>query len=288
MESIKTSTLEFVPVLSGSSWLGSDKGGWVYASQRPRYEVRLPTFYILKRPLSRGQVAQLLGEEHQPEDPDEPMMGLTIDEIRALQNAILSLFESNQEISALELRLPSFPEWNHAFSQIELKPGIVEILSDAAATSHRGGMMDGRPRPVETNGPLQHHRLAVEMHPRKHESFATSNIPVDRPLPHTVFRFVLSPPRTEPARRVPKSADVFGNLRTEVIWTTLLGIIPSFLIPVIRGFGSYAVDGWANLLFGGLVAGFVTGAIWRPRRPSIPYEEGVQELDDSLAASVSQ
>lgn len=288
MESIKTSTLEFVPVLSGSSWLGSDKGGWVYASQRPRYEVRLPTFYILKRPLSRGQVAQLLGEEHQPEDPDEPMMGLTIDEIRALQNAILSSFESNREISALELRLPSFPEWNHAFSQIELKPGIVEILSDAAATSHRGGMMDGRPRPVETNGPLQHHRLAVEMHPRKHESFATSNIPVDRPLPNTVFRFVLSPPRTEPARRVPKSADVFGNLRTEVIWTTLLGIIPSFLIPVIRGFGSYAVDGWANLLFGGLVAGFVTGAIWRPRRPSIPYEEGVQELDDSLAASVSQ
>ena len=288
MESIKTSTLEFVPVLSGSSWLGSDKGGWVYASQRPRYEVRLPTFYILKRPLSRGQVAKLLGEEHQPEDPDEPMMGLTIDEIRALQNAILSSFESNQEISALELRLPSFPEWNHAFSQIELKPGIVEILSDAAATSHRGGMMDGRPRPVETNGPLQHHRLAVEMHPRKHESFATSNIPVDRPLPNTVFRFVLSPPRTEPARRVPKSADVFGNLRTEVIWTTLLGIIPSFLIPVFRGFGSYAVDGWANLLFGGLVAGFVTGAIWRPRRPSIPYEEGVQELDDSLAASVSQ
>ena len=288
MESIKTSTLEFVPVLSGSSWLGSDKGGWVYASQRPRYEVRLPTFYILKRPLSRGQVAQLLGEEHQPEDPDGPMMGLTIDEIRALQNAILSSFESNQEISALELRLPSFPEWNHAFSQIELKPGIVEILSDAAATSHRGGMMDGRPRPVETNGPLQHHRLAVEMHPRKHESFATSNIPVDRPLPNTVFRFVLSPPRTEPARRVPKSADVFGNLRTEVIWTTLLGIIPSFLIPVFRGFGSYAVDGWANLLFGGLVAGFVTGAIWRPRRPSIPYEEGVQDLDDSLAASVSQ
>ena len=88
-------------------------------------------------------------------------------------------------------------------------------------------------------------------------------------------------------RRVPKSADVLGNLRTEVIWTTLLGIVPSFLIPVFRGFGSYAIDGWANLLFGGLVAGFVTGAIWRPRRPSIPYEEGVQELDESLA-NVSQ
>ena len=85
----------------------------------------------------------------------------------------------------------------------------------------------------------------------------------------------------------PKSADVLGNFRTEIVWTTLLGIVPSFLIPVIRGFGSYAIDGWANLLFGGLVAGFVTGAIWRPRRPSISYEAGDQE-DDCLAASVSQ
>ena len=147
--------------------------------------------------------------------------------------------------------------------------------------------MDGRPRPIETNGPLQHHRLAVEMHPRKPESFATSNIPVDRSLPNTVIRFVLSPTRTEPVRRVPTTADVVGNLRTEIFWTTVLGVLPSFLIPVLRGFESYAIDGWANLLFGGLVAGFVTGAIWRPRRPSIPYEDGVQE-SDGLLANVSQ
>ena len=284
MKPITANGLEFIPISSGSSWLGSDKGGWIYASQRPRYEVRLPSYYIMKKPLTRGQVARLLDEDESPDEPDEPMTGLTIDEIHALRKAI----ESNLEEESLDVRLPSFPEWNHASEQIELNPGIVEILSDAAATSHRGGMMDGRPRPIETSGPLQHHRLAVEMHPRKSGTFATSNIPVDRPLPNTVFRFVLSPPRTEPPRRVPKSADVLGNLRTEIIWTTLLGIIPSFLIPVIRGFGTYAIDGWANLLFGGLVAGFVTGAIWRPKRPSISYEEGIQESEDSLAASVSQ
>ena len=284
MKPITANGLEFIPISSGSSWLGSDKGGWIYASQRPRYEVRLPSYYIMKKPLTRGQVARLLDEDKSPDEPNEPMTGLTIDEIHALKEAI----ESNLEEESLDVRLPSFPEWNHASEQIELNPGIVEILSDAAATSHRGGMMDGRPRPIETSGPLQHHRLAVEMHPRKSDTFATSNIPVDRPLPNTVFRFVLSPPRTEPPRRVPKSADVLGNLRTEIIWTTLLGIIPSFLIPVIRGFGTYAIDGWANLLFGGLVAGFVTGAIWRPKRPSISYEEGIQESEDSLAASVSQ
>ena len=287
MELISIRGLKFIPVQSGSSWLGSDKGGWIYASQRPRYEVRMPTFFILRKPLTRGQVAHLLGEEKQPSDSNEPMTGLTIDEIHSLQTILANAFKSDAESPALDIRLPSFPEWNHAFPHIELKPGIVEILSDAAATSHRGGMMDGRPRPVETNGPLQHHRLAVEMHPRKLETFATSNIPVDRPLPNTVVRFVLSPPRTEPIRRVPKSADVLGNLRTEIVWTTLLGIVPSFLIPIFRGFGSYAIDGWANLLFGGLVAGFITGAIWRPRRPSIPYEDGVQELEGSFA-NVSQ
>ena len=287
MENINLNGLEFIPIASGSSWLGSDRGGWIYASQRPRYEVRLPQFYILDHPLTRGQVAQILGESDTPEHANEPMTGLTINEIQSLQATLQSSLDSMGMNQSLDARLPSFPEWNHAFSNIVLEPGVVEILSDAAATSHRGGMMDGRPRPVETDGPLQHHRLAVEMHPRKTGTHATSNIPVDRPLPNTVVRFVLSPPRNEPARRVPMSADVIGNLRTEIIWTTILGIIPSFLIPVLRGFGSYALDGWANLLFGGLVAGFVTGAIWRPRRPSIRYEEGVQE-SDGLLANVSQ
>jgi len=287
VEVIKVNGLEFVPIAPGSSWLGSDRGGWIYASQRPRYEVRLPLFYILKDPLTRGHVAKLLGESETPQHANEPMTGLTINEIESLQTTIQTAFDSKNGDQALEARMPSFPEWKHASSNIHLEPGFVEILCDAAATSHRGGMMDGRPRPVETDGPLQHHRLAVEMHPRKTGMHATSNIPVDRPLPNTVLRFVLSPSREEPARRVPMSADVLGNLRTEIIWTTLLGIIPSFLIPVIRGFGSYAIDGWANLLFGGLVAGFVTGAIWRPRRPSIPYEDGVQE-SDGLLANVSQ
>jgi hypothetical protein len=187
-----------------------------------------------------------------------------------------------------EVRSPSFPEWHHARNEIHLDSGIVEILGDAAAANHRGAMMDGRVRPIETTGPLQYHRLAVEMHPKRKDVFATSNIPVDRSLTNTVVRFVISPVREAPARRVPKTADSWGNFRTEMLWTTLLGIVPSFLIPILRGFDTYALDGWPNLLFGGLVAGFVTGAIWRPRRPTISFEEGViQESEDSLA-SVSQ
>ena len=96
----------------------------------------------------------LLGEVETPGGADEPMTGLTINEIESLQATVQSAFDSIEKKQSLQARLPSFPEWNHAFSNIELEPGVVEILSDAAATSHRGGMMDGRPRPVET--PMAH------------------------------------------------------------------------------------------------------------------------------------
>ena len=280
--------LDFKRVPKGSSFLGSDKGGWIYASQRPRYEVQLPDYYILEHPITRGEVAVLLGENEDVEDSAEPMIGLIESEIEAIRKQI----EEQLDISGLpgkwEVRSPSFPEWHHARNEIHLDSGIVEILGDAAAANHRGAMIDVRVRPIETTGPLQYHRLAVEMHPKRKDVFATSNIPVDRSLTNTVVRFVISPVREAPARRVPKTADSWGNFRTEMLWTTLLGIVPSFLIPILRGFDTYALDGWPNLLFGGLVAGFVTGAIWRPRRPTISFEEGViQESEDSLA-SVSQ
>lgn len=280
--------LDFKRVPQGSSFLGSDKGGWIYASQRPRYEVQLPDYYILEHPITRGQVAGLLGENEDVEDSAEPMIGLIESEIEAIRKQIGEQLDISGLPGKWEVRSPSFPEWHHARNEIHLDSGIVEILGDAAAANHRGAMMDGRVRPIETTGPLQYHRLAVEMHPKRKDVFATSNIPVDRSLTNTVVRFVISPVREAPARRVPKTADSWGNFRTEMLWTTLLGIVPSFLIPILRGFDTYALDGWPNLLFGGLVAGFVTGAIWRPRRPTISFEEGViQESEDSLA-SVSQ
>ena len=280
--------LDFKLISQGSSFLGSDKGGWIYASQRPRYEVQLPDYYILENPITRGEVAGLLGEKEDVEDSAEPMIGLIESEIEAIRKQIEEQLDIGGLPGKWEVRSPSFPEWHHARNEIHLDSGVVEILGDAAAANHRGAMMDGRLRPIETTGPLQYHRLAVEMHPKRKDVFATSNIPVDRSLTNTVVRFVISPVREAPARRVPKTADSWSNFRTEILWTTLLGIVPSFLIPVLRGFDTYALDGWPNLLFGGLVAGFVTGAIWRPRRPTISFEEGViQDSEDSLA-SVSQ
>ena len=79
--------------------------------------------------------------------------------------------------------------------------------------------------------------------------------------------------REGPEKKVPVAADMAANIRMELICTLLLGVIPSFAIPVLRGMGDYAFTGWANLLFGGLCAGFVTGAFWRPRRPTIAFDD---------------
>ena len=98
-------------------------------------------------------------------------------------------------------------------------------------------------------------------------------MPLDRPLPKVVARLALSPVRSSEAKRVPEHTDRWRNVRSELLWTTILGIVPSFLIPIMRGLGDYATEGWVNLLFGGLCAGFFTGAIWRPRRPVLRYDD---------------
>ena len=171
--------LEFKRISHGSSFLGSDKGGWIYASQRPRYEVQLPDYYILEEPITRKQVAGLLGEDDEIEDCTEPMVGLIGSEIEAIRKQIEEQLDFESLSGEWEIRPPSYPEWHHAQNEIRLAPGVVEILGDAAAANHRGAMMDGRIRPIETTGPLQYHRLAVEMHPKRKGVFATSNIPVD-------------------------------------------------------------------------------------------------------------
>ena len=62
--------LKFDLVKEGSIFLGEDKGGWIYASQRPKHEVRTPNFYIMPNALSKNELSEILdfelseGEDH--------------------------------------------------------------------------------------------------------------------------------------------------------------------------------------------------------------------------------
>lgn len=271
--------LEFHPVQATSVILGTRKGGWMHAGQRPCFETRVPAFFVMAHPLTKRDVAHAMGTPVPDDAPDEPMENLTSNDVMELAHHLMQtdtyagLTDSME--GAWELRPLSQSEWRAAVNQniLDLAPGLTERLADAPASNNLGAMMDGRPRPNEILGPASNHMAAIAVHPKDMDITAMTSVPHDRPLPNVVARLALTPIRQGDAKRVPATTDRWGNVRSELLWMTLLGIVPSFLIPIFRGMSAYAVTGWANLLFGGLCAGFLSGAVWRPKRPLLRYDD---------------
>tara|TARA_B100000003_G_scaffold171660_1_gene159259 strand:- start:765 stop:1631 length:867 start_codon:yes stop_codon:yes gene_type:complete len=277
--SISLNGLEFVQVESATTVMGTTKGGWVYAGQRPSYEAKTPAFYVMPSPLTDGEVASAMGVNGDRDEQQRTTETLTSLELRELADHLMKSPAFDEAVNQLdgqwELRSLTQAEWRAARDQnvLLLENGLTERLADAPSSNNRGAMMDGRPRPNELLGPAAAQSAAIAVHPRNETITAMTSVPLDRPLPKVVARLALTPVRTEEPKRVPENTDRWKNVRSELLWTTVLGIVPSFLIPVLRGMGDYATEGWVNLLFGGLCAGFFTGAIWRPRRPVLRYDE---------------
>lgn len=271
--------LEFVPVSEASILMGTTKGGWVYAGQRPCYEAKTPAFYTMPSPLTEAELARAMGVESEGAEDQRPSETITSRELNELADNLMNTAEFSAAVEGLggawELRALTQAEWQVARNQkaLSLQNGLTERLADAPSSNNRGAMMDGRPRPNELLGPAAAQTAAIAVHPRNDAITAITSVPLDRPLPKVVARLALSPVRSGEAKRVPEHTDRWRNVRSELLWTTILGIVPSFLIPILRGLGDYATEGWVNLLFGGLCAGFFTGAIWRPRRPVLHYDD---------------
>ena len=265
--------IDFLKIESGLTTVGTDKGGWVYASNRPKHEVSIPEYFITKSVLSAQQLSNLIPELN---SLDEGLDFTGID--KDVREQIIGEFADIIE-QGYEVRAPSIGEWKraHDLGMISTSPNNVEVLADSAFSNFRGAHMDGSPRLESMIGPLSSQKAGLQVHPRNQNEFATSAVPQDRRLRNTSLRLVISPKREVPTPKVPNNSDFAKNVRTELLCTLFIGIIPSFLIPVLRGFGSYATEGWANLLFGGIVAGFVTGAVWRPRRPTVKIEDAIKE-----------
>ena len=279
MTSIAFAGLEFLPVTEGSVFIGEDKGGWIYAGQRPKHEVRCPKFFIMNSPLNRSELSSILDADLSDGEETiwnrERLVAIT----SMLTEQLSSIATDLDTTYDWEVRCPTQSEWLHAKAtgKLSLTCGTKEILADAVSSNYRGAMMDGRPRKFDGHGPMQWHTATMEIHPKNVTINALSSAPMDRDNSGLSVRLVITPIRTDVPNIVPKKADYGANIRSELLWTTLLGIIPSFAIPWLRGMGDYVYSGWVNLLFGGLCAGFVTGAFWRPRRPTIMYSEGERQ-----------
>ena len=151
MNSFSVAGLDFQLVKAGSVFIGEDKGGWIYASQRPKHEVKCPDFYIMAKPLTLEELSNLLNTELSPGD-ETTWNQERLSAIISMLNQTLS--ESSSKLDSdceWEIRCPTQSEWINAKNcgKIELTCGMKDILADAVSSNYRGAMMDGRPRKFE-------------------------------------------------------------------------------------------------------------------------------------------
>jgi hypothetical protein len=248
---------------SGHVLIGTDKGGLVHGSERPRYEASIPEFMMMYSFLTVKQFNQIVDEEGGENSPIEKLNWEDVERLLKVISAELP--------TGFEVRLPSEAEWMRGKQHLgfELPLACEEMLWDHPSNNNRGAPIDGRPRLDERVGSLmKRYRASIKSHPTKKGLTFRSQTPIFSPQADTFIRLVIRKTASSEAIRVPEEADLKAIFKQEVLIAIMIGIIPSFLIPIFRGFSDYVLDGWANLVFGGLCISFASAAIWRPRRPT--------------------
>ena len=82
---VELNGLNMVAVAEATTILGTTKGGWIHASQRPCYEARTPAFFVMPSPLTEREVTNALGIQND-EASNKMMQSLTsleVDELAA-------------------------------------------------------------------------------------------------------------------------------------------------------------------------------------------------------------
>ena len=124
---------------------------------------------------------------------------------------------------------------------------------------------------------MRRYRVCMKSHPKKSGIVFKSQTPIFSAQKDAHLRLLISKKFENEPITIPEEADFASILKQETMFALLIGIIPSFLIPIFRGYSDYVFEGWANLLFGGICVSLASATIWRPRRPTwYLNEEGEQ------------
>ncbi|MDP6010287.1 MAG: hypothetical protein QF707_00680 [Candidatus Poseidoniaceae archaeon] len=224
--------------------------------------------------LTRKQFARIKGREH---DGDKTNVdNLSWDEIEDMIAIVQEEVGTEHEV-----RLPSHAEWVRSKSHLgfELPLACEEILWDHPHNNNRGAPIDGRPRIDDRiESMMRRYRVCMKSHPKKSGLVFKSQTPIFSAQKDAHLRLLIRRKSENESIKIPEEADFSAILKQEALFALLIGIIPSFLIPVFRGYSNYAFEGWANLLFGGICFSLVSATIWRPRRPTWYLNEEGNEL----------
>ena len=217
--------IKLTEIESGTIIVGTDNGGLLHGSERPRHEVKLPSFKIMEGLVSRSIWSNIMQEDI--ENSDNPMDCVSWKQMEEFLQRL------NEEATKTDLegefRLPSESEWLHAFRTLGLSLPLSyeEILADFPHPNYRGAPTDGRPRIDSNEGSTDRiYRRTMKAHPFKKGHNFRSQTSVEFGQENVVFRLVLSPKRNKEVICVPKDADIAGWLRQEAVFALLIGILP--------------------------------------------------------------
>ena len=139
--SITLSGIAFQPVNPATTVMGTTKGGWVYAGQRPCYEAKTPAFYTMEHPLTRGDVANAMGQDDK-DGSSTPMEALTSYDLAELAQTLMGETDFKAAVADLpgtwDVRALTHAEWLAARDQgvLTLESGLTERLADGPASNH--------------------------------------------------------------------------------------------------------------------------------------------------------
>ena len=168
--------------------------------------------------------------------------------------------DASEFLSSNDYDIASESEWELSF-QNNLISGNDEIeeLSDRIRGSYWSKFCDGRSF-LEDGWLMKSSRTWDSGIPSPSQTKKGQNLEyvrlVKRPENHT---FSADSPR------LPDSSDKSRLLFEEFSIALIFGIIPSFLWAYINASDGYILEGWLNLVFGGIFIGVFTVIFWRPK-----------------------
>ena len=166
-------------------------------------------------------------------------------------------------LASSDYSIASESEWELAFQQ-NLISGNNELeeLSDRIRGSYWSKCCDGRPF-IEENWIMKVARIW--------DSGNASVGQINKNDNTDYIRLVKRPSDdmfTIESPKLPESSNKSRLIFEESFISLIFGIIPSFLWAYFNASEGYILEGWLNLIFGGLFIGVFTVIFWRPRTKS--------------------
>lgn len=230
--------IEWLTVEPGSVWLGSDDGRLSLhpVKYHPRHEVRIDyTFEISKLAYPLNDLLKLSGIDREQ-------------------------FEKEG------LRPPSEGEWLLAHTQglVEQGGALWEKLADERPrTGFWEQRCDGQPRKTNYKVKLE---LMKKWGEDGHETSYSTEI-TGAMKGKEVARIVRAPQSSNNPPRLPLE-DKRPFFIREILFTVLVGIVPSILWAYNFASSEYLTGNWTNIIGGGIFISLASGFVWRPKTAS--------------------